>query len=372
MARAAFYDQPARHRFGQILIEELREPHWLVVDIAVAWVRHAGARQLRSALRKFLRRGGILRITVGIDIENTSREGLAELLKLRHGDVGVFVYHNEAQAVTFHPKVYLFSSATEAKLIVGSSNLTEGGLSTNTEAALEVEATLRHKAVQAAQEVLRSWRDPATLVARPLTRDLLKELVKEGYVLRESSLRERRAKTASSARRRRRRKLFGTIPVSRPRRRLRRRKGKRALRLPGERVERVLLMRVRKASPTERPTQTQIPIAVYNDGFFSGIDAIVSARDGRSHGVRPAYARGSVNTLKFEIPEMRDYDDPVVRFERGPSGITYEAYDATSPGGRPILRELEHGRTVSPPQTVLTRPANPRNSTWWRFTQATG
>ena len=174
MARAAFYDQPARHRFGQILIEELKQPHWLVVDIAVAWVRHTGARQLRSALRKFLRRGGILRITAGIDIENTSREGLAELLRLlRHGDAGVFVYHNEARTVTFHPKVYLFSNATKAKLIVGSSNLTWGGLSTNTEAALEVEAPLRQKAVQAAQEVLRSWRDPATLVARPLTRDLL-------------------------------------------------------------------------------------------------------------------------------------------------------------------------------------------------------
>jgi hypothetical protein len=111
MARAAFYDQPARHRFGHILIEELKQPHWLVVDVAVAWVRYAGARRLRSALRKFLRRGGILRITAGIDIENTSREGLAELLELlRQGDAGVFVYHNEAQAATFHPKVYLFSA----------------------------------------------------------------------------------------------------------------------------------------------------------------------------------------------------------------------------------------------------------------------
>src|SRR5947199_5378946 len=107
----AFYRQPDRHRFSDWLANELLDPRWEVLEIGVAWVRRSGSRLVRQPLKRFLRRGGILRLTVGIDIENTSYEGLRDLLRLRrHGTVEIFVYHNEAIAPTFHPKVYLFHS----------------------------------------------------------------------------------------------------------------------------------------------------------------------------------------------------------------------------------------------------------------------
>ena len=132
-------------------------------------------------------------------------------------------------------------------------------------------------------------------------------------------------------------------------------------------VGRVLLMRVRKASESERPTQTQVPKAVFEDAFFVGVTAIVSSHDGRSHGINRARARGIVNTLKLEIPEMREFRNPVIRLERAATGMHYEAYDADSVLGRPILAALEVGRTMRPRATRMTKPSAPDTSTWWRF-----
>ena len=43
------------------------------------------------------------------------------------------VFHNPLPH-TFHPKLYLFKSDDHAEMVMGSGNLTEGGLYTNYEA----------------------------------------------------------------------------------------------------------------------------------------------------------------------------------------------------------------------------------------------
>lgn len=60
---------------------------------------------------------------------------------------------------------------------------------------------------------------------------------------------------------------------------------------------------------------------------------VISALSGARHTIHEAAARGGRNTLKLEIPEMRDFTDPVARFERSPEGIVYEAYDVGSTQG---------------------------------------
>jgi len=93
---------------------------------------------LSEQFRAFLRNGGHLSIVVGIDLKNTTREGLQALLDLEQfGRSETFVYHNEAGSI-FHPKVYLFRNTTEARLIVGSNNLTASGLYVNVEAGLRL------------------------------------------------------------------------------------------------------------------------------------------------------------------------------------------------------------------------------------------
>lgn len=122
-------------------------------------------------------------------------------------------------------------------------------------------------------------------------------------------------------------------------------------------------MRLRKASATARRTQTQIPFRVV-DTFFGAATNVQSAQSGQRHGIIQATARGNRNTIKLEIPEMRDFAEPVARFERTPEGIVYEAYDVGSPQGNQIMTSLREGQRDRSTQMTIS---NPDSATWWRF-----
>jgi hypothetical protein len=121
-------------------------------------------------------------------------------------------------------------------------------------------------------------------------------------------------------------------------------------------------MRLRKAHVTDRPTQTQIPIRVA-DTFFKRVSDVQSAHSGEHHGIIEATARGGRNTMKLEIPEMRDFVQPVARFERTPDGVVYEAYDVGSPQGNQILTTLKEGRRDNTTQLSIS---DAERATWWR------
>ena len=89
-----------------------------------------------------------------------------------------------------------------------------------------------------------------------------------------------------------------------------------------------------------------------------------SAHTGELHGINEASARGKPNTIKLEIPEMRDFDQPVARFEKTSNDITYEAYDVGSPQGNQIMASLEEGRRDRSTQLSIS---NADSATWWRF-----
>lgn len=374
------YNQPLATRFGSDLISHINAGKWTKLDIAVAWVRASGIAYLKEPLSNFLQSGNCITVIVGIDFTNTTQEGLQSLLDLStHGDIKTVIHHNES-GVIFHPKMYLFSNASDAKLIVGSNNITQAGLYQNTEAGLEVDLPINDPTIQTALNVLKSWADMSTGLAKPLNSTLLSELIKEGYVQDEAAAKKAAATSFSSAKRKKRKKkLFNTIYVTppllpstkspvkvKPKSKKKSTK-KAATSLPSPAVGEVLLMRVRKAHKRDRPTQTQVPKAVANAPFFGGVSVVTSSHNGDAHGIHAALARGIVNTLKLEIPEMRTFDDPVIRFERTAAGISYEAYDVDSPSGSIIMDALKKGMSSTPKSTHLTLPGKPSNSTWWRF-----
>ncbi|VVM07724.1 phospholipase D-like domain-containing protein [Methylacidimicrobium tartarophylax] len=383
---AWFYNQPLAIRLGTKLQGDVDRMDnvgqcWDTLDIAVAWVRESGMRHLSERLASFLRNGGELSVIVGIDLENTTREGLQALLNLECcGQCETFVYHNEAGSV-FHPKVYLFRNEEEARLIVGSNNITESGLYVNVEAGLQVDATADAEVVVEVQKALSSWKDTTSGLAKRLDKDFLANLVREGYVPDEAAAREKIRRESTIRPRKGAAALFGsrtfeppppirseTSPVGPS--------GVRALRpstptpvmsagqIPSGTV---LLMRLRKASATAsatgRPTQTQIPFRVVNT-FFNGATEVRSIHSGVAHGIHEASARGNPNTTKLEIPEMRDFAQPVARFEKTSQGIVYEAYDVDSPKGHQIMESLEEGRNDGSTQLSI---GNPERATWWRF-----
>lgn len=372
-----FYNQPLAVRFGTELLRHVDQvdqidPFWDTLDIAVAWVRASGMSYLSDRLENFLRHGGHLSVVVGIDIHNTTREGLQALLDLeQHGRCETFVYHNEAGGI-FHPKLYLFRNEEEARLIVGSNNITQSGLYVNVEAGLQVDTDINAQVVAQALDALSSWKDPTSRLAVRLNQDFLEQLVREGYVPDEATAREQIGRETTRPRGGRDNPpLFGGRRFMAPEIAGGRRRSAPQPRAAAERpaaqarvpTGTALLMRLRKAHVRDRPTQTQIPFRVV-DTFFRGAAEVRSAHSGERHGIIEATARGGRNTIKLEIPEMRDFGQPLARFERTPDGIVYETYDVGSPKGNQILASLEEGRHDNTTQLTIS---NAESATWWRF-----
>lgn len=151
--------------------------------------------RLRERLLSHMENGARLRLTVGIDLGGTSREVLGELLRW---NCETFVLHNTIARATFHPKVYLFESATAATLFVGSNNLTDGGFYTNYEAATRYDFELPADAAEYERLVrpLAPFLEPQGPTVQRLTAKLIETLVARGELPSEAEARKARREKA--------------------------------------------------------------------------------------------------------------------------------------------------------------------------------
>jgi len=109
-----------------------------------------------------------------------------------------------------------------------------------------------------------------------------------------------------------------------------------------------------------------MPFKLKNDLFLRGAESIRSARDGASHRILPAVARGHANTWKFEVPEMRNIANPLLRIRWVGDDLTYEVFGDTDPEGAVIWHALLQGRQSTPEETHATRK-DAQHATMWRF-----
>ena len=104
----------------------------------VAFATQNGLEGVTGVLKEFQDRGGQVEIIVGIDNAVTDLDALHYLAQeLPEASKYVFCANN--YSLVFHPKVYLFRGAAETVVILGSSNLTMGGLFANCEAGVFLE-----------------------------------------------------------------------------------------------------------------------------------------------------------------------------------------------------------------------------------------
>ncbi len=125
-------NQPLTGQLGNRLIDWLDSGEYHTLNILVAFAKTSGVLRLKDALERFRNRGGTVNIHVGVDLEGTSYEALASLLL--NSDSLVIVHAEKRQ--TFHPKIYCLLGEGENLLVVGSHNLTGGGLWTNFETSV--------------------------------------------------------------------------------------------------------------------------------------------------------------------------------------------------------------------------------------------
>ncbi|MGH3005644.1 MAG: hypothetical protein ACRDOS_07055 [Gaiellaceae bacterium] len=179
---------------GNVLIDELSRGYWQSFRAVVAFLKRSGFRQLASPLDDFLGQpGSDVVISVGIDHDGTSLEGLQDLWRVmsNRGELYVFKEGQGGQARTFHPKAYLFEKADEALALVGSGNLTAGGLFTNHEMTLSISLDLDDPDSRAFHTVLRSqidvWQRPSA-ACRSVDSVLLKALFESGELIPEATI----------------------------------------------------------------------------------------------------------------------------------------------------------------------------------------
>lgn len=108
------------------------------IKIAVAYLKKSGFEVIKDSLCFFVRKKGRLKILVGLaDYYITDPEALTELVEMRKrllpGKDKNRLQIRYYESLNFHPKLFIFEGKDQTAVILGSSNLTGGGLSRNIE-----------------------------------------------------------------------------------------------------------------------------------------------------------------------------------------------------------------------------------------------
>ena len=212
-------DQPRNSRTGEQLINSLLLSESDSFDrfyIMVAYVRKSGVDRIKKALSEF-RQHGTIKAIVGIDSRNTSKEGLS---LLNENVDEMYLYHNNDFYRTFHPKVYVFEKISKkAIVVIGSSNLTQGGLFTNYELCSVTELDLQNvdekKQFDEIMATLNNYSNSDSDCCKQYTSELLDELVNLDIIPIEKMVTIRR-KTKHQGQNERLAPLFGTEKFTKP------------------------------------------------------------------------------------------------------------------------------------------------------------
>ncbi|MYD45466.1 MAG: NgoFVII family restriction endonuclease [Gammaproteobacteria bacterium] len=131
------------------------------VAFAVAWASHR-----TKVFESFINAKSKIEYgVIGTHFSQTHWEVLDWCVRNRSNIKFIF---DEKTSCVFHPKVYVFWSGKEWDLLVGSANLTVGGMTNNTELMLHVSSREQDSEVlkTRALEIVRSYYDQAQVVSR--------------------------------------------------------------------------------------------------------------------------------------------------------------------------------------------------------------
>ncbi|MBE3079570.1 phospholipase D-like domain-containing protein [Clavibacter michiganensis] len=162
-----FEGQSTLHEF----LVGVKWPRVQRLTLVVAWAKRSGLGRIWDELANFRAGGGEVVLIIGVSEGGATREGLKLAVELSDE---AYVFHDPRR--TFHPKVYLASGPAHQSLLVGSSNLTAGGLGWNYESSILIESDEPEEGVFVEA---RKWIDQ--LLAEPqscqrLTTTLIEEL----------------------------------------------------------------------------------------------------------------------------------------------------------------------------------------------------
>ena len=194
-------------QIGRAITDALGAPGAARLWIATAWGKQSGLGRIRSAVAEFRAAGGTSEVIVGIDEGGATREGLVRLVWRPSTKSSSTTTRGRGRLIR---KLYAVDADASCTLIVGSGNLTKGGLYTNYEAAFVLDAR-QGEPEWAVRNHARTYFDALLSggdAIRPLNEELIGLLAEEGWVTSEA--RQNRRRAAQSRSRGERQRLFGT------------------------------------------------------------------------------------------------------------------------------------------------------------------
>lgn len=110
--------------------------------VAVAFVSRDGLDMIQRPLERSLAGNGYAEFLVGLDMLVTEPEALEALFALcrEQPNVSLFCHVSLIPGAAYHPKMYLLREPSHVTLVIGSSNLTRGGLERNIEVNMMLQA----------------------------------------------------------------------------------------------------------------------------------------------------------------------------------------------------------------------------------------
>ena len=106
----------------------------------------------------FLSDGNSIDIIVGIDRQGTTQEAISRLYELQHAytnQITCRVFHAPSNISIFHPKLYLYHTPGKLSAMIGSANLTLGGLGHNFESIFLYHHISSHS--NEATQIINAW-----------------------------------------------------------------------------------------------------------------------------------------------------------------------------------------------------------------------
>lgn len=120
--------------------------------IAVAFVSQSGLSKLENAIKAMLETGGEIEMLVGLDFSTTEPKALWTMHHWATENSGFKYFCSPISRPVYHPKMYLIRGLETESVVVGSSNLTNGGLSGNAEANIFIKGALNSEIFSDAEE----------------------------------------------------------------------------------------------------------------------------------------------------------------------------------------------------------------------------
>lgn len=182
-------NQPFNGNLGDYLLKIISKEYYEFI-ITSAFVNNNAILRLKETIEQFREQGGKVKAFVGIDLDGTSYEALSSLLEITDD---LYIIHSEDHSTTFHSKFYILKNDAKAIIIIGSNNLTGGGLWTNIETYSIDELDLRSPSdsekFQTILTIFETYEDEKFICSMKIkSQEDIDSLLSDNYIKKESSI----------------------------------------------------------------------------------------------------------------------------------------------------------------------------------------